>query len=177
MVDGPGLRSSIYCAGCAHHCKGCHNPQTWDFSAGELMTTEQIMSRLLANPFDDVTFSGGDPMFQPEGFIELAKAIRRQTNKDIWCYTGFNFEDLVYAQPCENAQQHDESDACGASASDGDSLRSAQRELLNYIDVLVDGKFVESQRDIHLRFRGSRNQRLIDVKQSLLQHHVVLWND
>ena len=151
MVDGPGLRSSIYCAGCSHHCKGCHNPQSWNFDGGVEMTTEQIMQRLLANPFDDVTFSGGDPMFQTEGFIELAREIRRRTNKTIWCYTGFLYENLLNMPK--------------------------QRQLLELIDVLVDGRFVEAERDIHLRFRGSRNQRIIDVPASLSQKTTILWQD
>ena len=137
-VDGPGFRTSIYCAGCAHECKGCHNPQSWDFNGGEEMTTEEIMKIIEADPYADVTFSGGDPMYQAEGFIELARAIRERTNKTIWCYTGFTYEALM--------------------------KMPKQKELLGLIDVLVDGPYVEALRDPDLLFRGSSNQRIIELK-------------
>jgi len=138
-VDGPGFRTSIYCAGCSHACKGCHNPQSWDFNGGREMTTDEIMKIIEADPYADVTFSGGDPMYQAEGFIELARAIRERTNKTIWCYTGFTYEALL--------------------------KMPKQRELLELIDVLVDGPFVESLRDPDLLFRGSSNQRIISLPQ------------
>ena len=103
-----------------------------------------------ADPYANVTFSGGDPMYQPEGFTELARAIRERTNKDIWCFTGFTFETLV------NNPRH--------------------RQLLELIDVLVDGPFIKSLRDENLLFRGSSNQRLIDVQASLYSGEVVLWH-
>lgn len=140
MVDGPGLRTSIYCAGCRHQCPGCHNPQSWDFSAGHDMTVDEIMDIIITDPFADVTFSGGDPMYQPKAFTVLAKAIKKKTKKTIWCYTGFRFEQLL-----GNEQQ---------------------RELLKYIDVLVDGPFVEALHDSDLVFRGSSNQRIIDVAKA-----------
>lgn len=149
MVDGPGLRTSIYCAGCAHACKGCHNPQSWDFKGGTEMTTDEIMERILANKFDDVTFSGGDPMYQAEAFAELAQKIKHQTQKTIWCYTGFLYEQVIED--------------------------NTMRKLLELVDVLVDGEFIEEQRDIQIRFRGSRNQRLIDIRKSLEKGEVVLW--
>ena len=148
MVDGPGFRTSIYCAGCRHRCVGCHNPQSWDFDGGREMSTEDIMRVIEADPYANVTFSGGDPMYQAAGFAELAREIHRRTNKDIWCFTGFRFENLI---------QED------------------QRELLEQIDVLVDGPYVESLRDEDLLFRGSSNQRLIDVQASLYAGEVVLW--
>ena len=95
MVDGPGFRTSIYCAGCRHKCPGCHNPQSWDFNGGRWMSTEELMKIIVADPFANVTFTGGDPMYQCDGFAELARAIHQQTNKDIWCYTGFSFESLI----------------------------------------------------------------------------------
>jgi anaerobic ribonucleoside-triphosphate reductase activating protein len=112
------------------------------------MTTGEIMSVIEADPYANVTFSGGDPMYQPEGFAELARAIHRRTNKDIWCYTGFTYETLINRQ---------------------------QRELLEEIDVLVDGPFVKRLRDDDLIFRGSSNQRLIDVQRSLNEGRVVLY--
>lgn len=148
MVDGPGFRTSIYCAGCRHKCPGCHNPHSWDFSGGREMSTEELMRIIVADPYANVTFSGGDPMYQAAGFAELARAIHRRTNKDIWCFTGFRFEDLI---------QHD------------------QRELLEQLDVLVDGPYVASLRDPDLLFRGSSNQRIIDVQASLFASEVVLW--
>ena len=152
MVDGPGSRTAIYCAGCRHQCPGCHNPQSWDFEEGRAMSTDDIMRVIEADPFANVTFTGGDPMYQPEGFAELARAIRQRTpEKDIWCYTGFTFEQLLN--------------------------NPRQRALLELLDVLVDGPFVKAQRDETLRFRGSRNQRLIDVQTSLQQGHVTLYQE
>ena len=148
MVDGPGFRTSIYCAGCQHQCPGCHNPQSWDISGGHPMSTEEIMRIIEADPYANVTFTGGDPMYQPEGFAELARAIKTRTTKDIWCYTGFTFEQLL-GNP-------------------------RQRALLELIDVLVDGPFIKSERDETLHFRGSRNQRIIDVQASLAQQTVMV---
>ena len=127
---------------------GCHNPQSWDFNGGRWMSTEELMKIIVADPFANVTFSGGDPMYQCDGFAELARAIHQQTNKDIWCYTGFKFESLI---------------------------TRAQRELLELLDVLVDGPFIEKLRDPDLLFRGSSNQRLIDVQKSLYAGEVILW--
>ena len=112
------------------------------------MTTQQLMKIIVADPFANVTFSGGDPMYQAAGFAELARVIHQQTNKDIWCFTGFTFESLI---------QED------------------QRELLENIDVLVDGPFIERLKDPDLLFRGSSNQRIINVPASLYEGHVVLW--
>jgi anaerobic ribonucleoside-triphosphate reductase activating protein len=149
MVDGPGFRTSVYCAGCPNHCPGCQNPQSWDIAHGHPMSTDEIMQVIEADPYADVTFSGGDPMFQPEGFAELATAIRERTDKTIWCFTGFTYETLL--------------------------TNPKQRRLLELLDVLVDGPFVQSLRDPDLLFRGSSNQRLIDVKRSLKEKKVVLW--
>lgn len=148
-VDGPGFRTSVYAAGCPNACPGCHNPQSWDIANGRLMTTEEILDIILTDPFADVTFTGGDPMFQPMEFAELAKAIREHCDKNIWCYTGFLFENIL--------------------------RNDAQRALLELVDVLVDGPFVQSLRDESLLFRGSSNQRLIDVKRSMEEGRVVLY--
>lgn len=139
-VDGPGFRTTVYCAGCPNRCPGCHNPQSWDMANGNVMEVAEILDVILSDPFADVTFSGGDPMFQPQGFTELAKAIKQKSNKNIWCYTGYLFEELLQ--------------------------NPAQRALLEQVDVLVDGRFVEALRDEQLRFRGSSNQRIIDVRKS-----------
>ena len=148
MVDGPGFRTSIYCAGCKHKCPGCHNPQSWAFDQGREMTTEEVMRVIEADPFANVTFSGGDPMYQAAEFAELAREIHKRTNKDIWCFTGFTYETLIHED---------------------------QRELLEQIDVLVDGPYVEKLRDPDLLFRGSSNQRIIDVQASLYSGQTVLW--
>ena len=147
-VDGPGFRTTVYSAGCPNCCPGCHNPQSWDIANGHEVDVEDILKIILADQFADVTFSGGDPMFQPAGFAALAKAVKERSGKNIWCYTGYLFEDLL-----QNAQQ---------------------KELLEYVDVLVDGRFVEVLKDESLRFRGSSNQRIIDVQASLLQGKAVL---
>ncbi len=148
-VDGPGFRTSIYCAGCPNACPGCHNPESWDIHNGYWVDTEEIMKVIEADPFANVTFSGGDPMFQAEGFAELACAIKQRTHKTIWCFTGFTFEVLIKSKK--------------------------QRALLQLIDVLVDGRFVEALRNTDLLFRGSENQRLIDVQKSLKEGKVVEW--
>lgn len=149
MVDGPGFRTSVYCAGCPNACAGCHNPMSWDINNGHLMHTEEIMRIIEDDPFANVTFSGGDPMFQAEGFTELAMAIRQRTSKTIWCFTGFTFETLI--------------------------KQEKQRRLLELLDVLVDGPFIQSLRNPDLLFRGSSNQRLIDVQQSLKTGKTVLY--
>ncbi len=148
-VDGPGFRTSIYCAGCRHQCPGCHNPQSWAFGTGKDRSTDDLLEEILADPFADVTFTGGDPLFQAEGFAELAARIKKESDKTIWCYTGFRYEDLLHND-------------------------MAQR-LLQYIDVLVDGPFVQRLRDEGLLFRGSSNQRLIDVPRSQKEGCVVPW--
>ena len=147
-VDGPGLRTTVYCAGCGHHCKGCHNPQSWDINYGTMVQVEDVANRLLATD-EDITFSGGDPMFQIDAFAELASIIKAKSNKNIWCYTGYTFEQLL--------------------------RNNKSLELLKNIDVLVDGRFIEEQKDKEILFRGSRNQRLIDVQQSLKLGEIVTY--
>ena len=93
MADGPGLRTSIYCAGCVHHCPGCHNPQSWDFMGGREMSVQELLDIIKDDEFANVTFSGGDPLYQVEAFTELARRIKEETDKTIWCYTGFKYEE------------------------------------------------------------------------------------
>lgn len=150
MVDGPGFRTAIYCAGCHHACHGCHNPQSWDINNGHEMSVGEIMKIIEDDPYADVTFTGGDPMYQAEGFTELAQTIRARTDKTIWCFTGFLYENIMRLP--------------------------TQRKLLEQLDVLVDGPFVEALKDEELLFRGSSNQRLIDVPASLESGKVVLYN-
>lgn len=130
-------------------CPGCHNPESWDIRNGRLMSTAEILSRVLADEFADVTFTGGDPMLQAEGFAELARAIKAASRKDIWCYTGYRFEELL--------------------------KRPEPAALLRHVDVLVDGRFVAALADKRLLFRGSSNQRLVDVPRSLAEKRTVLY--
>ena len=138
MADGPGFRTAIYCAGCKHACKGCHNPQSWSFEAGRWMEVEDLLALVKADEMSNVTFSGGDPFYQVEAFTELARRIKEETRKTIWCWTGFTLEEIQ---------------------------ASAQlSQLLPWLDVLVDGPFILEQRDTELLFRGSPNQRIIYLK-------------
>lgn len=137
-VDGPGLRTSIYFAGCPHHCPGCHNPQSWDPDSGREMSIDEILYEVEENGFD-VTFTGGDPFFQPVELAELAQRISL-AGKKIWCYTGYLYENIV---------------------SDPE-----MKKVLDHVEVLVDGPFVEALKDKDLLFRGSSNQRLIEISRS-----------
>lgn len=149
MVDGPGWRCSIYCAGCRHACKGCHNPESWNFTAGQEFSIDEVLARLAEVEEDhNVTFSGGDPMYQAEAFTELARRLVLEQHRTVWCYTGFIWEEVI-ADP-------------------------VMSKMLPWLDVLVDGPFIEAEKDLNLMFRGSRNQRLIDVQESLRQGKVVL---
>lgn len=150
-VDGPGFRTSIYVAGCHHHCPGCHNPQSWDAGGGEEMGVEDILAIVRRDPFAGVTLSGGDPMFQAEECVSLCRRVKEVTDKSLWCYTGFTWEEIH---------------------SRGSR---AMVELAEMVDVLVDGRFVETLRDTDLLFRGSANQRLIDVHRTLETGFVCLW--
>ena len=147
-VDGPGLRTSIYLAGCNHRCPGCHNPASWDVKGGEERSLDELMAVIAYNEAP-VTLSGGDPLQQPEGTRALIQRIKAELGYNVWCFTGYTWEEI-------------EKDPV---------LLDVVREL----DVLVDGRFVEAERDISLRFRGSRNQRLIDVRRSLSTGSLVLW--
>ena len=150
IVDGPGLRLCIFTQGCPHHCPGCHNPQTHDYKGGKKISIKKIEKDILANPLlSGVTFSGGEPFIQAKQLILLAKFIKEK-GLELASYTGFLFEELY-----------------------NNNVPFA-RELLNYIDVLIDGKFVLSQRSLNLKFKGSKNQRTIDVQSSLKEGKVVL---
>ena len=149
IADGPGVRVSLFVSGCRHHCKGCFNKETWDFGYGKPYTkeTEDEIIRLLAPSYiQGLTLLGGEP-FEPENQKELAGLLKRvretYPDKDIWCYTGYLYDvDLP-----EGGRVHTE----------------VTEEMLSYIDVLVDGEFIEEEKDVTLVFRGSRNQRIIEL--------------
>ncbi len=142
IVDGPGIRTTFFSQGCPHHCPGCHNPETWAFDGGTPMETEDLVAIVKSNPLcRGVTFSGGEPFAQAEGFLELALALKAQ-GYEVASYSGYTFEQLLAGTV-------------------------AQRRLLENIDILIDGPFILAQKSLELPFRGSRNQRILDVPKSL----------
>ena len=147
-VDGPGFRTSIYLAGCGHHCIGCHNPQSWDPLAGDKMTLEEIMEIVEEEDFN-VTLSGGDPLYHPEATGLLIKTLKRN-RRNVWVYTGYLWEDIL-SSPI---------------------LYSAIKEA----DVIVDGEYIEKLRNLDLPFRGSSNQRIIDIQKSLTTGEIILFD-
>ena len=153
IVDGPGLRLTIFTQGCFHHCPHCHNPQTHDPEGGFWADTEDILTAMRENPLlDGITLSGGDPFLQPVPCLALAEGAHK-IGLNVWTYTGYTWEALL-----------EENDA-------------EKLALLKETDVLVDGPFLLAERSLELRFCGSRNQRLIDVKKSLAEDKVVLWEE
>lgn len=141
IVDGPGLRYTIFVQGCPHHCPGCHNPQTHDFAGGEQRTLVSLMNDILENPLlSGVTFSGGEPFCQPEALALLGREVHAH-GLQLMCYTGYTYEQLLERAKTE----------------------TAVADLLAVTDILVDGPFLMQQRDLNLLFRGSSNQRLIDL--------------
>ena len=151
IVDGEGIRSVIWFQGCSHNCKGCHNPETHDFLGGTEVLIESIKEQIKSLEFQSgVTFSGGDPMFQVEALVELAKYVH-ECGMNVWCYTGFTFEQLL--EMSKNNELY--------------------LEALKNIDVLVDGKFCLELKSFQAPFRGSTNQRVIDVASSLKSGKVI----
>ena len=149
IVDGPGIRVSIFSQGCPHHCRGCHNPETWEFGVGTAMWEERVFDIVKSNPLcKGVTFSGGEPFAQAEGFAKLA-ALLKESGYEIASYTGYTFEQLLAGTP-------------------------EQKALLEKLDVLIDGPFMLEQRSLELSFRGSENQRILDVPKSLAEGRAVL---
>lgn len=141
IVDGPGLRLAIFAQGCPHHCPGCHNPESHDFAGGSDMDTEKIIARMDANPLlDGITLTGGEPFEQPDACRILADAAHAR-GLNVWAYSGYTFEQLC-AVP-------------------------EKRRLLEACDVLVDGPFLLAERSLDLRFRGSKNQRVLKVSEML----------
>ena len=142
IVDGPGIRTTFFCQGCPHHCEGCHNPETWPFEGGTPMDTEALVAIVKSNPLcRGVTFSGGEPFAQAEGFLPLALALK-EAGYEVASYSGYTFEQLLHGT-------------------------EAQKKLLQTIDVLIDGPFIQQEKSLELAFRGSCNQRILDVPKSL----------
>lgn len=142
IVDGPGIRTTIFCQGCPHHCPGCHNPETWAFGCGTPMEEETLVGIVRSNPLcRGVTFSGGEPFAQAAGFARLAKLLKAK-GYEVASYSGYTFEELLRGS-------------------------EDQRELLRSIDILIDGPFLRDRKSLEIAFRGSTNQRILDVKKSL----------
>lgn len=146
-VDGPGFRTSIYLSGCRHHCPGCHNPQSWAPEAGDEMTLKDIMNIVEEEDFN-VTISGGDPLYNPEKLSILIEALK-ENRRNVWVYTGYPWEQII-------ANSH--------------LLKAIEKA-----DVLVDSPFKLELRDTDLLFRGSSNQRIIDIQKSLETGKICLW--
>ena len=148
IVDGPGIRTTIFCQGCPHHCPGCHNPETWDFGCGTDVPAEDLVDVVRSNPLcRGVTFSGGEPFAQAAGFAKLAKLLKEK-GYEVASYSGYTFEELL-----EGSEE--------------------QKELLLTIDILIDGPFLMAEKSLEIAFRGSRNQRILDVKKSLAEGRAV----
>lgn len=155
IVDGEGIRTVIWAQGCPHKCPGCHNPETHSFDGGFIVDVEDIKKEILSYKNQDgITLSGGDPFSQPESCYEIA-SYAKEIGLNVWCYTGYTFE-VILAM----AQRND-----------------IYMKLLQNIDVLIDGKFMINLRSLSLKFRGSSNQRIIDVKESLMKKEVVLMDE
>ena len=148
IVDGPGIRTTIFSQGCPHHCPGCHNPETWDFGCGTDVPVESIVDIVKSNPLcRGVTFSGGEPFAQAADFAKLAVLLKAE-GYEVASYSGYTFEELLEGT-------------------------EAQQQLLSNIDILIDGPFLISEKSLEIAFRGSRNQRILDVKKSLAEGRAV----
>ena len=152
IVDGEGIRSVIWFQGCGHKCFNCQNPETWDFEGGTVVPIDTIKEKIRDLEFQQgVTFSGGDPLYQLDAFIELAKEVHN-CKMNVWVYTGYTYEELIKL-----------------SEKDHKYI-----EALEQIDVLVDGPFIDKLKSFEVKFRGSSNQRIIDVPASLKENKVIL---
>lgn len=150
IVDGIGFRTSLYLSGCDIHCEGCHNKDLWNINSGHAMEIDVVFKKITGS-FTNITFIGGEPMMQAKYLAVLAEKIKTTTNKDIWIYSGHTYEEILNNKVYFN--------------------------LLKYCDVLVDGRYDEKFFKNNLRFKGSTNQRIIDIKKSMEKNEVVLWCD
>lgn len=161
VANGPGLRVTLFVSGCTHHCKGCFNKETWDFNYGEPFTEatiEEIMAELKRPQIAGLTLLGGEPFehTNQQGLLPLVRRAKAEfPEKPLWCFTGYDFE----------------KDILGRMVTEWEETK----EFLSYLDILVDGEFVEEKKDLNLRFKGSSNQRTIRVQESLREGHLVLW--
>lgn len=174
ISNGPGVRVVLWVAGCSMHCKGCQNPESWDFYSGKLFdkAAKQELFETLDKPYiKGITFSGGHPL-EPENRLEVLKLIKeiktKFSNKDIWLYTGYTLEDILSKYTNQRLYEL----FSGINDFNDEDWRNCLKYLA-YIDVIVDGPYIEEQRDITLAFRGSKNQRIIDVKETLKQSKIV----
>ncbi len=152
IVDGPGIRVSVFAQGCLHACVGCHNPSSHSFEEKHLMSVKEVYEIIKRNKLSKgVTFSGGEPFCQAQAFYELAKLLK-EDGYEIACYTGYTYEEIKNSDETKN-------------------------NLLNLLDILIDGKFVMPLRNLDLRFKGSENQRIIDVQESLEKNEIILSKD
>lgn len=161
IANGVGVRTVLFVSGCTHHCKSCFQPETWNFDYGEKYTKEtedEIIESLRPDYVDGITLLGGEP-FEPENQRELVKLLRRikkeLPQKTVWSFSGYTYEELT---------------------GDSRAVCEVTNEMLSMLDVLVDGEFVEAKRNISLRFRGSENQRLIDMNKTRKEGKIVLWD-
>ena len=159
IANGPGVRVSLFVSGCPHHCKACFNEEAWDYQYGEPFTEEtqeHLLSLLASDYIEGMTLLGGEPMYpkNQEALLPFVKKIRdTYPNKTIWCFTGYDFEKEILAKMVPESE--------------------TTRELLSLFDVMVDGRFVEEKRNLSLKFRGSENQRILNVKESLREGKAV----
>lgn len=155
LVNGKGLRKVFFSQGCSHHCEGCFNQHTWEFVGGRMFDMDELVQKVKDEPFlDGVTFSGGDPFQQADKFAYLAKKLH-EANINIWAYTGYTFEELMkLAQTNPHIKQ-----------------------MINNVDVIVDGRFMKDKMSENLKYCGSSNQRVIDVKSSLNENKIILFKD
>lgn len=176
IVDGPGIRFVVFAQGCPHHCPGCHNPVSHDFQGGYDCSLDKILTAFDRNQLlKGITFSGGEPTCQPEGFLALANAVKAR-GKDVWMYSGYKLEELI--EQVKTGKRSPAKVCPDMAEPSSETLSREEREallgLLNTVDVLVDGRYVESQRDLTLLYRGSANQRIIDLAQTRATSRLVL---
>lgn len=163
IANGPGVRVSLFVSGCTHHCPGCFNPETWDFNFGKPFDSEvinEIVEELQPGYIHGLSLLGGEPFEYNNqvALLPLLKEVKaRFPQKDIWCYTGYDFEKDLLDTMCPKWEE--------------------TKQMLSYIDILVDGEFIEAKKDLALRFRGSSNQRIIKVQDSLAANKVIIWDD
>lgn len=166
IVDGPGIRFGVFVQGCSHHCSGCHNPESQAHKSNKIKTVAEILDEFeSAESCTGVTLSGGEPFEQAESLAELASALKDKSIS-VWCYSGYLFEDLLAISNGQNAPG--QSDYCNSQNA------ASVKSLLQNIDVLVDGEFKQDLKSYDALYRGSTNQRLIDVPKSLESGKVVL---